>query len=149
VTVEYTWSYDNGAGGFALGGGNPPASAAHRLRHDAAWDNAGHGFTGDGNTAALELSNNTAFRNGGTGFVIREAAAVLRANVAIGNAAPESLAPAAKADRNSWQQEGWSAASFRSTDPAQAEGARTGAGQLPGTAFLKTGNGAGASMAGT
>jgi RNA polymerase sigma factor (sigma-70 family) len=149
VTVEYTWSYDNGAGGFALGGGDPPVPAAHRLRHAAAWDNAGHGFTGEGNTAVLELSNNTAFRNRGTGFALPDSAAVLRANVAIDNAGPERLSPAAKADRNSWQQDGWNAARFRSTDPAGAEGARTAAGRLPGTGFIKTGNGVGASMAGT
>jgi RNA polymerase sigma factor (sigma-70 family) len=149
VTVEYTWSYDNGSGGFALGGGSPPVAAAHRLRHDAAWDNAGPGFTGDGNTAALELSNNTAFRNRGPGFAVPDAPAVLRANAAVGNADPESVSPAAKADRNSWQQDGWSAATFRSTDPAEAEGPRTAAGKLPGTAFLTTGNGVGASMAGS
>jgi hypothetical protein len=148
VTVEYTWSYRNGASGFALGGGDPPA-AAHRLRHDAAWDNAGHGFTDEGNRAVLELSNNTAFRNRGTGFAMPDSAAVLRANAAIDNADPESLSPAAKADRNSWQQDGWSAARFRSTDPAGAEGARTAAGRLPGTDFITTGNGVGASMAGT
>ncbi|MFI7547171.1 sigma-70 family RNA polymerase sigma factor [Actinoplanes sp. NPDC049599] len=148
VTVEYTWSYGNGASGFALGGSDPPVAAAHRLRHDAAWDNAGHGFTDEGNPAALELSNSTAFRNRGTGFALLDAAAVLRANAAVGNADPESLSPAARADRNSWQQQGWSAAKFRSTDPAAAQGARTADGKLPGTDFLTTGNGVGASMAG-
>jgi RNA polymerase sigma factor (sigma-70 family) len=148
VTIEYTWSYDNGTNGFSLSGGQPAAAAAHKLRHDAAWDNAGHGFTDERNTAALELTNNTAFRNGGTGFALPDAAAVLRANAAVDNANPESLAPSATTVRNSWQQNGWSAAKFRSTDPAEAEGPRTAAGKLPGTAFITTGNGIGASMAG-
>jgi len=149
VTVEYTWSYGNGASGFTLGGGDPPVAAPHRLRHDAAWDNASHGFTDERNTAALTLSNNTAFRNRGTGFALPDAAAVLRANVAIDNAVAESLSPSATAVRNSWQQDGWSAAKFRSTDPAEAQGPRPATGRLPGTAFLATGNGVGASMAGS
>ncbi|MEU8614553.1 right-handed parallel beta-helix repeat-containing protein, partial [Actinoplanes sp. NPDC048791] len=148
VTVEYTWSYDNGASGFALGGGDPAVPAAHRLRHSAAWDNAGHGCTDEGNTAALQLTNNTAFRNRGTGFAMPDAAAVLRANAAVDNAVPQSLSPSATEVRNSWQQDGWSAATFRSTDPAAAQGPRTAAGRLPGTDFLTTGNGTGASMAG-
>ncbi|GAA3337104.1 hypothetical protein GCM10020358_12140 [Amorphoplanes nipponensis] len=148
VTVEYTWSYGNGASGFALGGGDPPATAAHRLRHCAAWDNAGHGFTDERNPAALELTNSTAFRNRGTGFAMPDAAAVLRADVAVDNAAPQGLSPSARASRTSWQQDGWDAASFRSTDPATAQGPRTAAGTLPGTDFLATGNGMGASMAG-
>jgi RNA polymerase sigma factor (sigma-70 family) len=148
VTVEYNWAYGNGASGFTLGGNDPPVIAAHRLRHDAAWDNGGDGFTDEGNTAALELTNNTAFRNRGTGFALPHAAAVLRGNASIANADAESLAPAARADRNSWQQEDWSAARFRSIDPAEAQGPRTAAGKLPGTAFLTTGNGVGASMSG-
>ena len=148
VAVEYNWAYDNGASGFALGGGDPPVAAAHRLRHNAAWDNASHGFTDEGNHAALELGNNTAFRNRGVGFDLSDAAPVLRANAAIGNAAPERLSPVARADRNSWQQQGWSTETFRSTDPAEAEGPRTTAGRLPGTAFLSAGNGVGASMSG-
>jgi hypothetical protein len=148
VTVEYSWAYDNGASGFVLGGGDPPATAAHRLRHNAAWDNAGHGFTDDDNTAALQLSNNTAFRNRGTGFALPAAAATLRANAAVDNDTAQRLSPAAEQVRNSWQQDGWSAAKFRSTDPAEARGARTATGDLPGTSFITTGNGVGASMAG-
>jgi hypothetical protein len=77
-----------------------------------------------------------------------DAAAVLRANAAVDNADAEQLAPSATTVRNSWQQDGWSAAKFRSTDPAEAEGARTAAGRLPGTSFITAGNGVGASMAG-
>ncbi len=148
VTVEYTWSYGNGASGFALGGGEPAAAAPHRLRHDAAWDNASHGFTDERNPAALQLTNNTAFRNRGTGFAMPDSAAVLRANVAVDNAAPEGLSASAGTVRNSWQQNGWSAARFRSVDPAGAQGPRPATGRLPGTDFITTGNGMGASMAG-
>jgi RNA polymerase sigma factor (sigma-70 family) len=145
VTVEYNWAYRNG-NGFVLGGGTPAAVAAHKLRHDAAWDNDNQGFTDEGNTAALQLTDNTAFRNGGTGFTLPYAAATVRSNVSIDNGTPADLAPGASASRNSWQTTG---ATFRSTDPAEAEGPRTAAGRLPGTAFLTTGNGTGASMAGS
>ncbi|MFC7528736.1 sigma-70 family RNA polymerase sigma factor [Actinoplanes sp. GCM10030250] len=149
VSVQYTWSYGNGANGFAIGGGTPPAVAAHRLRHNAAWGNDGHGFVDEGNSAALELGNNTAFRNTGLGFALPTAVAVLRNNVALGNTQGEvGLAAAAKADNNSWQESGWSPGSFRSVDAAEAEGARQSDGGLPGTAYLSTGNGQGASMAG-
>ena len=149
VSVQYSWSYENGANGFAIGGGTPASTGAHRVRHNAAWGNDGHGFVDEGSTAALELGNNTAFRNTGLGFAISTAPAVLRANVAVGNdQGEESLAAGAKAGNNSWQEGAWSEASFRSTDPAAAEGDRTAARKLPGTSYLATTNGLGASMAG-
>jgi hypothetical protein len=148
VTVEYNWSYGN-AIGFTFGGGSPPAAAAHRIRHNAAWGNTGHGFTDEGNTAALQLSNNTAFHNGGTGFALPTAAATLRSNAAVDNGAPDSLAAAAKASRNSWQLTDWTAETFRSTDASTAEGPRTATGRLPSSDYLTTGNGVGASMNGT
>jgi hypothetical protein len=146
VSLEYNWAYRNDATGFILGGGSPPVAAAHKLRHNAAWDNAGHGFADDGNTAAIELSNNTAFRNQDTGFYLRFAAATVRSNVSVDNAADVAAAQAAKQSRNSWQG---NRATFRSTDPTAAEGPRSAAGRRPGTDFLTTGNGTGASMAGT
>ena len=158
VTLEHNWSYGNGvnrwnipgfhsdAAGFALGGGTPRVPAAHLVRHNAAWDNVGNGFTDEGNTAALQLNNNTAFRNGGTGFALSDAAAVLRSNAAVDNATPATLAAGATANRNSWQLGGWTAGTFRSTDAATAEGPRTTAGALPRTRYLTTGNGVGASM---
>ncbi|MEU4423386.1 sigma-70 family RNA polymerase sigma factor [Actinoplanes sp. NPDC024001] len=149
VAVEYTWSYDNGANGFAVGGGTPPAVAAHRIRHNASWGNNGHGFVDEGNSAAIELANNTAFRNVNLGFSMTTAAAVLRNNVAVGNTQGEASASGgAKANNNSWQQSGWSDDRFRSTDAAVAEGARTATAGLPPTSYLTTGNGMGASMAG-
>ncbi|MEU8242020.1 sigma-70 family RNA polymerase sigma factor [Actinoplanes missouriensis] len=147
VGVEYTWSFGNGANGFALGGGSPAATGAHRVRHSASWGNNGHGFVDEGSVAAIELSNNTAFRNTGLGFAMSTAPAVLRRNVAAENDQGEvSLSSGAKADNNSWQEPG---TSFESTDPAGTDGARTGSGGLPATDYLVTGNGKGASMSGS
>jgi RNA polymerase sigma factor (sigma-70 family) len=147
VTMEYNWAYRNGTNGFVLNGG---AGAGHELRHNAVWDNAGHGFTDDGgsNGALMVFSNNTAYRNGHTGFALPNPAATLRSNVAIDNATAISLDAAASQSRNSWQETGWSAAKFRSTDPATAEAPRPSDGGLPSTIFLSTGNGVGASMSG-
>jgi hypothetical protein len=132
-----------------LGGGDPVVAGPHRLRHNAAWDNTGEGFTDDGGNAALELSNNTAFRNGGDGFRLRSEVALLRSNASIDNGRGAiSLAATAAQSRNSWQLAGWSAATFRSTDPAEAAGPRPADWRFPRTAFLTTGNGVGASMAG-
>ena len=149
VSVQYNWSYRNGANGFALGGGSPAASAAHTVRHNAAWGNDGHGFVDEGNTAAIELGNNTAFRNTGLGFAMTSAPAVLRNNVAVGNTRGEnSLSAGARPNNNSWQVTGFTEAAFRSVDPATAEGARTARAGLPGTTYLSTGNGLGASLSG-
>ncbi|GAA0426452.1 hypothetical protein Aca07nite_31920 [Actinoplanes capillaceus] len=150
VSVQYNWSYANGANGFAVGGGTPAVSAAHQVRHNAAWGNDGHGFVDEGNTGAIELGNNTAFRNTGLGFAMTTAPAVLRNNAAIGNDRGEQgLSATAKPTGNSWQVSGFSEATFRSVDPAVAEGARTAAAKLPGTDYLSTGNGIGASMSGS
>jgi RNA polymerase sigma factor (sigma-70 family) len=147
VSVEYTWSFGNGANGFAVGPGG--AGSAHRVRHCASWGNNGHGFVDEGSTGAIELANNTAFRNTGLGFAISTAPAVLRRNAAVGNEQGEqSLSAGAKADNNSWQEPGWSEATFGSTDPAGTDGPRQAGGGLPGTGYLATGNGTGASMSG-
>ncbi|BBH67212.1 hypothetical protein ACTI_38970 [Actinoplanes sp. OR16] len=146
VTVEYTWSFENGANGFAVGPGD---DAAHRIRHSASWGNDGHGFVDEGNTGAIDLSNNTAFRNTGLGFAMTTAPAVLRRNAAIGNQQGEfGLSAVSRADGNSWQEQGWSEATFQTTDPAGTDGARRADGGLPGTGYLATGNGTGASMSG-
>ncbi|GIE75697.1 hypothetical protein Aph02nite_16470 [Actinoplanes philippinensis] len=146
VDVQHNWSYRNGANGFALGGGSPAAAAAHTVRHNAAWGNDGHGFVDEGNTAAIELANNTAFANTGLGFSMTTAPAVLRNNAAAGNdRGDQALSAGAKPNNNSWQVDAFP---FRSEDASVAEGARTAAGGLPGTDYLSTGNGIGASMSG-
>jgi hypothetical protein len=150
VSLEYNWAYGNAGSGFTLSGGDPLSAAAHKLRHNASWDNRVHGFTDDGGTGAAQLSNNTAYHNGGSGFALpNAAAAVLRANASIDNAAgTASVSATAALSRNSWQLDGWSAATFRSTDPAAATGLRRPDGGLPRTDYLTTGNGVGASMSG-
>jgi RNA polymerase sigma factor (sigma-70 family) len=146
VTVEYNWAYRNGANGFAVGGGSPAVAAAHTVRHNASWGNGGHGFVDEGNTAAIELGNNTAFRNTGLGFAMTTAPAVLRNNAAVGNSRGEqALSAGAKPGNNSWQVPAFA---FGSEDASTAEGPRTAAAKLPGTGYLSTGNGIGASMSG-
>jgi RNA polymerase sigma factor (sigma-70 family) len=147
VVIEHNWSYRNGANGFALGGGSPAVRAAHSVRHNAAWGNGGHGFVDEGNAAAIELANNTAFKNTGLGFSITTAPAVLRNNAAAGNTRGEqALTAGARPNNNSWQVPAFR---FGSEDPSVAEGPRTAAAKLPGTAYLATGNGIGASMSGS
>ncbi|MCO8272816.1 sigma-70 family RNA polymerase sigma factor [Actinoplanes sp. TRM 88003] len=142
VLVEGNWSYDNGGSGFVLTG--EPAS--HQLRDNAAWDNGSHGFTDDaGPTEGLALTDNTAFRNRGSGFALPGGAATLRSNVAVGNTGePAGLAPDSPQAGNSWQQSGWTADRFRSTTPPP--GPRGPDGRLPRTDFLVTDSGPGATM---
>ncbi|MET7419230.1 sigma-70 family RNA polymerase sigma factor [Dactylosporangium sp. NPDC005555] len=160
VTLEYNWAYGNGVNrwsvrdwqsngnGFTLGGGSPPAAAAHKLRHNAAWDNIHHGFADSGNNAALQFTNNTAYRNGATGFAVATAPATLRSSVAIDNPTAVSANTALQTSRNTWDEGTWTRSMFRSTDPAAAQGPRPASGTLPATTFLTTGNGMGASMNG-
>jgi RNA polymerase sigma factor (sigma-70 family) len=158
VRLEYNWAYGNGvnrwdaagwqanADGFHLGGGDPAPAAAHVLRHNAAWDNVSHGFADGGNPGGLELTNNTAFRNGGDGFHMVTAAAVLRGNAAIDDATAAALGDGAQSSGNTWDGGDWSAAGFESIDPATAEGPRPPGGGLPATGFLAGDTGVGASM---
>jgi RNA polymerase sigma factor (sigma-70 family) len=158
VTVEHNWAFGNGVNrwnvagwrgngnGFTFGGGSPPAGGAHTVRHNAAWGNVHHGFDDGGNPGELLLANNTAFRNGATGFAVPNAPATLRSNVSVGNDSSVSRAAAARSSRNTWDEGTWTAAMFRSADPAAAQGARRPDGTLPATDYLTTGNGMGASM---
>ncbi len=161
IDIVHNWAYGNGVNrwnvagwrsngnGFTFGGGSPPASASHSVRHNAAWDNIHDGFADGGNPAQLLLQNNTAFRNGATGFAMSRNPATLRSNVAIGNDSSVSMGTGAHTSRNTWDEGSWSASMFRSTDDAAAQGARRADGTLPPTNFLTTGNGMGASMSET
>jgi hypothetical protein len=160
VTLEHNWSYGNGvnrwnaeewrpnADGFLLGGGDPAPAAAHVLRNNAAWDNAGNGFdafdgSADGtNRGALDLRNNTSFRNGGAGFVVPPGPATLRANAAVADASPTARAGSG----NTWNGGSWTESMFRSTDPTTAIGPRQPDGRLPVTEFLAPGTAPGATM---
>jgi RNA polymerase sigma factor (sigma-70 family) len=159
VTLERNWAYGNGANrwnvpgwqsnanGFMLGGGpSPIPAAAHRLRDNAAWNNVHDGFADGGNTGAIELTNNTAYRNGAAGFTLPVAAATARANVSIGNASEIATGRAVASSGNTWDGGSWTAAMFRSSDAATAEGRRRADGSLPKTGFLATETGLGAAM---
>ncbi|GIH16806.1 sigma-70 family RNA polymerase sigma factor [Rugosimonospora africana] len=158
IDIQHNWAYGNGVNrwnvadwhsngnGFTLGGGTPPASASLSMRHNAAWDNIHDGFADGGNPAELLLQNNTAFRNGATGFDMPNSPATMRSNVAIGNHTPVSMGAGVRTSRNTWDDGTWTASMFRSTDATAAQGARRADGSLPATDFLTTGNGMGASM---
>lgn len=60
----------------------------------------------------------------------------------------QALSAGAQADKNGWQQGGWSESDFRSTDPSGTDGPRPADGGLPGTTCSATTGGRGASMSG-
>jgi RNA polymerase sigma factor (sigma-70 family) len=160
VTLERNWAYGNGtnrwhlatwrsnADGFHLGGGRPVPTVAHVLRDNAAWDNVNNGFSNGGNPGALRLTDNTAFHNGATGFSLPGADATLRGNAAVDNKSPASFGRGTTLGGNTWESGSVTAAIFRSTDPATAQGPRSPDGTLPPTAFLDGGDGVGAAMRG-
>ncbi|GAA1035147.1 hypothetical protein GCM10009557_41970 [Virgisporangium ochraceum] len=76
--------------------------AAHKVRHNAAWADTGHGFSNDGNR-----------------------------NVAVDNGSDVRVGTTAKADDNSWQEGDSSADLFRSVDASTAEGPRASDGAFP------------------
>ncbi|MFD6425346.1 sigma-70 family RNA polymerase sigma factor [Streptomyces sp. NPDC060198] len=147
VTVESNWSFGNG-NGFTLGGGNTRAAVAHVVRNNAAWENAGLGFTDEGNPGRISLTRNTAYRNGVDGFHLTTAAALAEANVAAANGRDAALGDGVRSSGNSW--DGGGTARFTSTDPDSARAPRAADGALPRTAFLApragTGTAAGATM---
>ncbi|WP_047890402.1 sigma-70 family RNA polymerase sigma factor [Micromonospora sp. RV43] len=157
VTVERNWSYGNGQNrwgvtgwdsngyGFSLGGGEP-VPAGHRVRDNAAWGNRGHGFGVEANAGRIDLTGNTAFRNGGAGFDLTGAGGTARWNLALDNRTPARGGERVAATGNSWDDDGWSAARLRSTDPRTAEGPRRADGTLPSTGYLGTGTRLGADL---
>jgi RNA polymerase sigma factor (sigma-70 family) len=148
VTIDATWSFGNGVNrwqiadfkgdgyGFKLGGGDPAVPVDHVITNSAAWDNATYGFTESGNAGTLTLQNNTAFRNGRTGFAFTSSTSVLRDNVATGNARDSDLGRNVVSTDNSWQKPGWNAAVLLTPDSAPARAARQNDGSLPPVAFL-------------
>ena len=151
VTITGTWAWGNGVNrwgvanwhgdgaGFRLGGDG--AAAAHIVDNDAAWDNAGNGFTGVDNSGTPELSNDTAFRNGNDGFLFKNGTATLTRDIAFANGHAVSLGTGVTATGNSWD----GSARFASTDAGTAQGVRQADGTLPVTGSLVA-TGAGASM---
>ncbi|MER6349703.1 right-handed parallel beta-helix repeat-containing protein [Streptomyces sp. NPDC001595] len=151
VTVENSWAFGNGrnrwddtafeggGNGFALGGGG--ASAAHRVRSNAAWDNALHGFTENSGTGAVALDRNTAYANTGDGFHFPAGRARLTRNLAVadGGGPPEPGGSTVSAG-NSWDAD-VATPEFVSTRATGVRGPRGADGSLPATAFLTTGSG--------
>ncbi|MEU5479858.1 right-handed parallel beta-helix repeat-containing protein [Streptomyces mirabilis] len=150
ITIEHSWSYGNGknrwndsafegnGNGFKLGGGG--ASVAHVVNNDAAWDNAGNGFTENSNTGAIVLNRNTAYANTDAGFFFATGKARLARNLAVSNKGGlDKLGSATVSAANNWDS-GTSTPSFRSTDATTAYGARSLSGSLPATTFLTTGS---------
>ncbi|HEX6685918.1 MAG TPA: sigma-70 family RNA polymerase sigma factor [Candidatus Limnocylindrales bacterium] len=158
VTLEHNWSYGNGvnrwgregwrsnADGFLLGGGSPAPAVAHVVRHNAAWDNAGHGFSDGANPGTLRLDNNTSFRNGATGFHLPTGAAAVRGNASIANRSTVTAGEGSRSSSNTWDGGDWSIAMFQSTVPITAQQERQPDGRLPSTDFLSSSSGLGASM---
>ncbi|MFF5225997.1 hypothetical protein [Dactylosporangium sp. NPDC000521] len=104
-------------------------AAAHVLHDNAAWDNAGDGFSDDGNRGAIRLTANTAWRNGDAGFTCTDAAAALQGNLADANRRAQAVP---RADGRPWPAGAVATrATFRSTGPTAAEGARRPDGRLP------------------
>ncbi|MFJ9147552.1 right-handed parallel beta-helix repeat-containing protein [Streptomyces sp. NPDC102270] len=146
VVIENTIAYGNGfnrwnfpdfagdGNGFKLGGGSPAPAVAHTVRNSAAFKNAAHGVTDNGNTGALVLTRNSTWANGGTGFDadVSGGKAKLTANLSVADSKAAALGSATVSSGNSWDLGGtWNASSVLSTDPAPLTGARAADGSLP------------------
>jgi RNA polymerase sigma factor (sigma-70 family) len=154
VTIDRSWSFGNGVdlwhdpaaavpgagNGFRLGGGDPAPAVAHVVTNSAAWDNTGYGFTESANRGGLQVTSNTAYRNGKDGFAFFYSASTFRHNLALANNRDAVLAETAIEDGNSWNQTGWTTSVLRETDPRTAQAARRVDGGLPATAFLTNGH---------
>ncbi|MEU1476669.1 right-handed parallel beta-helix repeat-containing protein [Streptomyces sp. NPDC001668] len=146
VLIENTIAYGNGfnrwnfpdfagdGNGFKLGGGTPAPAVAHTVRNSAAFKNAAHGLTDNGNTGALALSRDTTWANGGTGFDadISGGTARLTANLSVADGKAAAVGAGTVSSGNSWNLGGtWNASSVLSTDPAAITGPRAADGSLP------------------
>ena len=148
VTIDATWSYGNGVNrwnlpafrgngdGFSLGAAAASPAVAHVITRSAAWKNGGYGFTESGNKGAIQLDNNTAFRNVKDGFAFYYSPSRLRDNLALGNSRQAVVADSAEATGNSWNESGWNDAALRDIDPTSAEGPRRPDDTLPATTYL-------------
>jgi hypothetical protein len=150
VTIEHSWAFGNGknrwndsafegnGNGFKLGGGG--ASVAHVVNDNAAWDDAGNGFTENSNTGALVLNRNTAYANTDAGFYFATSKARLARNLAVSDKGGlDKLGSSTVSAANNWDS-GVATPSFKSTDATTAYGARQSDGSLPVTTFLTTGS---------
>ncbi|WP_329115409.1 right-handed parallel beta-helix repeat-containing protein [Streptomyces sp. NBC_01465] len=150
VTIEHSWGFGNGknrwsdsafegnGNGFKLGGGG--AVAAHVVNNNAAWDNAGNGFTENSNPGAIILDRNTAYANTSAGFFFSVSKSRLARNLAVSNGGGKAtLGGSTVSAANNWDS-GVATPSFVSTSATTAYGARSSSGALPATTFLTTGS---------
>ncbi|MER6354019.1 right-handed parallel beta-helix repeat-containing protein [Streptomyces sp. NPDC001634] len=150
VTIEHSWAFGNGknrwndrafegnGNGFKLGGGG--ASVAHVVNNNAAWDNAGNGFTENSNTGAIVLNRNTAYANTDAGFYFATGKARPARNLAVSNKGGLSkLGASTVSAGNNWDR-GVSTPAFKSTDATTTYASRKSDGSLPSTTFLTTGS---------
>ncbi|PRX96747.1 right-handed parallel beta-helix repeat-containing protein [Allonocardiopsis opalescens] len=131
--------YTGDGNGWKMGGGDEDLPAAHVVRNSIAFDNAVGGFIDNSNPGALRFERNTAWRNGGTGFDVADADAVVAGNLSVANARAVSLGSSSSSG-NSWDIGGsWPLAS---TNSSVITGPRTSSGAIPSSNFLHPASGA-------
>lgn len=132
------WGYPDFPGdgnGFKLGRGAD--TATHTVRGSIAFGNAHHGVIDNGNPASMRIERNTAWDNGGTGFVFDRSASTLNGNLSVANSAAVSLGDSGGSG-NSWdRKDSWSEADLVSTDASAVTGPREADGSIPASDFLR------------
>ncbi|MET8942390.1 hypothetical protein ABZX30_02040 [Streptomyces sp. NPDC004542] len=124
--------------GFKRGGNG--VAAGHTVRNSTAWGNSAGGFVDNNNPGTMTIDHCTAWKNARTGFDFSRSSSTLTKNLAVADGTDASLGSKSTGSGNSWNTGGtWSPAS---TDPSTITGARTAAGAIPSSTFLRTGNGA-------
>jgi hypothetical protein len=94
------------------------------------------GFIDNGNTASLRLENNTAWDNGGSGFIFNRSTSTLNRNLAVSNGGGVNLGSSGGSG-NSWDiKDDWSDADVVSTGTSVIKGPRGADGPIPATEFL-------------
>ncbi|WP_159943653.1 MULTISPECIES: right-handed parallel beta-helix repeat-containing protein [unclassified Nocardiopsis] len=125
--------WEGDGNGFKLGRG----AANHVVRNSIAFDNAVGGFIDNGNPGSLRLENNTAWANGGSGFVFNRSASTLNRNLSVADGAGVNLGSSGGAG-NSWDlKDDWSDADLVSTSAAVIKGPRAADGSIPATEFVR------------
>ncbi|OOC54531.1 hypothetical protein NOSIN_12530 [Nocardiopsis sinuspersici] len=125
--------WEGDGNGFKLGRG----TADHVVNNSIAFDNAVGGFIDNGNPGSLRLENNTAWANGGSGFVFDRSASTLNRNLSVADGAGVDLGSSGGSG-NSWDlRDGWSNADLVSTSASDIKGPRAADGSIPATDFLR------------
>ena len=125
--------WEGDGNGFKLGRGE----ADHVVRDSIAFDNAVGGFIDNGNPGSPRLENNTAWANGGSGFVFDRSTSTLDRNLSVANGAGVDLGSSGGSG-NSWDiKDDWSDADLVSTAASDITGPRAADGSIPATDFLR------------